>query len=57
MDTISRLCLAFLDDDLEDALDGMVTREMAVQTIGEKKDRYGDRKRMLAGDVGDVIIH
>jgi hypothetical protein len=42
---------------LEDALEAVVTREMAVQTIGEKKDRYGDSKRTLVGEVGDVIVH
>ena len=57
MDVTGELCLAFLDGDLEATLDKLVTRKMAVETVGDKKDKYGDPKRTLVGDVGDVVVH
>ena len=55
MEIIGTLCLAFLDGNLEDSLDGMVTRSMVVAVNGKKKD--GKPKRVLVGEVGDVIVH
>jgi platelet-activating factor acetylhydrolase len=57
MDITSTLCLAFLDGELQEELDKLVTRKMMVLVVSDKKDKYGDPKRTLEGDVGDVVVH
>lgn len=55
MDVISKLSLAFLDGNMEDALRDVRTRKMEIEVIGKKKD--GEPKRRCVGEVGEVIIH
>jgi platelet-activating factor acetylhydrolase len=55
MDLLSRLSLAFLDGQMEDALRDAKPRKMEVEIIGKTKD--GKLKRRLVGEVGEIIIH
>ncbi|KAG6831388.1 hypothetical protein H0H92_010990 [Tricholoma furcatifolium] len=54
MDLFSRLSIAFLDNQLDEALDCTSIKDMDVQIIGKKKD--GKPKRRLGGSVGDVVV-
>jgi platelet-activating factor acetylhydrolase len=55
MDLLSKLSLAFLDGQMEEALGEVKTRKMEVEIIGKLKD--GKPKRRLIGEVGEIIIH
>jgi platelet-activating factor acetylhydrolase len=55
MNLISKLCLAFLDGKIEEALTDVPTRKMEFEVIGKKKN--GEPERRCIGEVGDVIIH
>lgn len=51
---ISGLSVAFLNDYMEDALAGSMTRDMEVETV---EDGRGKEKRQLVANPGDVIVH
>ncbi|KAF9006574.1 platelet-activating factor acetylhydrolase, isoform II-domain-containing protein [Cyathus striatus] len=57
MDTICSLTLSFLDNNLENALEGCEShmKKMEIQIVGTKKD--GKPKQKLLGNKGDVIVH
>lgn len=54
MDIITKLSLAFLDDNLDETLETVPTTMMEIAVIGVKKD--GKPKRKLLGNLGDVIV-
>ncbi|KAG6833917.1 hypothetical protein H0H87_007928 [Tephrocybe sp. NHM501043] len=54
MNVFSKLSIAFLDGDLEEALKSTSTRKMEIEIVGMRKD--GKPKRKLIGNVGDVIV-
>ncbi|KAJ7765061.1 platelet-activating factor acetylhydrolase, isoform II-domain-containing protein [Mycena maculata] len=54
-DRVAKLTLAFLDGKLDVALEQVPTRKMEIKTVGTRKD--GRPKRMIIGDVGDVVVH
>ncbi|KAF9534710.1 platelet-activating factor acetylhydrolase, isoform II-domain-containing protein [Crepidotus variabilis] len=54
MDRISRLSLAFLDDNLEGSLKSLPVIDRQEEIVGTKKD--GKPKRQLIGKVGDIIV-
>jgi len=56
LDTISNLSLAFLDDELDEAVRQIPIAKMEIKVIGNKKDAYGKPKRKLVGNIGDVIV-
>jgi platelet-activating factor acetylhydrolase len=53
MDVIEKLCVAFLEDRLEEGLEGVKTRPMEIEWFEEK----GKSKQRLVGDVADVVVH
>ncbi|KAF8812247.1 hypothetical protein BYT27DRAFT_7132610 [Phlegmacium glaucopus] len=54
LDTVSNLSLAFLNDELDEAVQQISITKMETKVIGVKKD--GKPKRKLVGNVGDVIV-
>ncbi|KAG6869331.1 hypothetical protein C0993_000084 [Termitomyces sp. T159_Od127] len=54
MNIISKLSIAFLNNELEEDLSSASIREMEIKVIGKRKD--GKPKRKLIGDVGDIIV-
>ncbi|KAG6854880.1 hypothetical protein C0991_012070 [Blastosporella zonata] len=53
-DILSKLSIAFLDGNLEEALGSTSTRKMEIKIVGKKKD--GKPRRKLIGSAGDVIV-
>jgi platelet-activating factor acetylhydrolase len=56
MDVASKLSIAFLDGNMEQALTMIPRRKMETETVGKKKNKYGRPKRKLVGNIGEVIV-
>lgn len=56
--SINNIAQSFLDDNLEEALDGLTTRKMEIHWVDPSRwSRNKRRKRRLVGNIGDVILH
>jgi platelet-activating factor acetylhydrolase len=56
MDVISKLSIAFLDGNLEQALESIPRRKMEAEIVGKKKNKYGRPKKRLVGSIGEIIV-
>lgn len=56
MTIIGSLSLAFLDGRLEEGLSECTTREMKVELL-KGKTKWGEQKKRLVGELGDVVVH
>lgn len=56
MKNIETLCVAYLDNELDKTFCHLPTKTKVIEKVPGKKNKWGEPKRQIVGDPGDVIL-